>query len=753
MDEQRQLAFAHFLDASWQSFRSQMLQAYSETLEASPLALQEWESRLRSKDSGLAKGNEYSDGKDDIIMRPSKDVQLLHTQPPTRLQSLHSFSEKVNEALSEVPVEVEVEGVAPPPDFEHLLRQQSEADSIFEGQNDVENDEQVSKEISDSATQAIRHRLQVRLGAMNKNKLISGKLLVNTVEALGLTTYMEDDMNEFVNTLADYIELRFVKKEGKNGFRRSHSSNNVFQFQDEHRDLLGRPVWHWPQGDESIQGSKDHGEKPKEAKNLVPLKALSDVFVTKDKELLKKIFGAPMMTQYEAMKEILLAGDTNRLVAELTFVRINDLAAPPEKIHPLIFIEPFVAVLILANGIMIGFQTDPRYEDWDGWIYLEVIFAVVLIMEVCLRVHLSGLKSYFCGSDKFWNFFDMFLLFTGLTDIVVELAVQSTADMTGASLLRFCRLVRLVRVVKVFRVKYMKELRLMVKGLVGGFRTLFLSFALLFAVLYVISGFATMTLGRDTSLKDDLLKHFENIPSSMFTAFRCFSGECFAESGVPIAAVLAHSHGLPFVMCYTASYLLVSLGIYNVILAVYVDITMRAAKESEAVTAEQHSRESIRIARTTRELLKKFAAAYRMFSDMDDHAQSRSTRIDFKPMESSFTDEDIHEHIAITKELFLLIIQDQSVQFLMDELELPHDRANLFEIIDADGSGTLHVTELVQGLLKIRGEVKKSDAVATLLATKAIQNMVLELKEDEAQFRHTVLKILQPQHRSSRGEL
>ena len=36
---------------------------------------------------------------------------------------------------------------------------------------------------------------------------------------------------------------------------------------------------------------------------------------------------------------------------------------------------------------------------------------------------------------------------------------------------------------------------------------------------------------------------------------------------------------------------------------------MKAAKENEAVTAEQHARESIRIARTTRELLKKFAAA------------------------------------------------------------------------------------------------------------------------------------------------
>lgn len=40
----------------------------------------------------------------------------------------------------------------------------------------------------------------------------------------------------------------------------------------------------------------------------------------------------------------------------------------------------------------------------------QVIFAVVLIMEVCLRVHLSGLKSYFCGSDKFWNFFEPWCL-------------------------------------------------------------------------------------------------------------------------------------------------------------------------------------------------------------------------------------------------------------------------------------------------------------------------------------------------------
>ena len=41
----------------------------------------------------------------------------------------------------------------------------------------------------------------------------------------------------------------------------------------------------------------------------------------------------------------------------------------------------------------------------------------------------------------------------------------------------------------------------------------------------------------------------------------------------------------------------------------------QAAKETEAVTAEQHARESIRIARTTRELLKKFASFQKSFTE------------------------------------------------------------------------------------------------------------------------------------------
>ena len=134
--------------------------------------------------------------------------------------------------------------------------------------------------------------------------------------------------------------------------------------------------------------------------------------------------------------------------------------------------------------------------------------------------------------------------------------------------------------------------------------------------------------------------YFSTLPDSMYTAFRCFTGECvpwprfgtrlvgglrklFAgiwreivrsdwvffhvnmsqhqgylaflwfsthaknflerklqaevnDMGQPLHYLLKEEFGLPFIFCYVCSYMLVTMGICNVILAVYVDITMKA---------------------------------------------------------------------------------------------------------------------------------------------------------------------------------
>lgn len=284
----------------------------------------------------------------------------------------------------------------------------------------------------------------------------------------------------------------------------------------------------------------------------------------------------------------------------------------------------------------------------------------------------------------------------------------------------------MARIVKIFRLTFMKDLRLMMRGLIAGVWTLALAFILLFTVIYVIAGTATITLDRQVLLRIGIESYFYNIPTTMFTAFRCFTGDCVDELGHSLTSKLSQEFGVIFVLGYIASYMLVTMGIFNVILAVYVEITMRSAKESD----EQYSLESIKVARATRELLKKFAAAHHVFHVMEDHAVELS-QLEISQSATLFTDDEIQENIEISKELFLLVIHDRGVQALMDDLELPSNRAHLFEVIDADGSGTLHIQELVQGLLKLRGEVNKGDCVAPLLATKSVQEMVCSLRTDQ----------------------
>lgn len=521
-----------------------------------------------------------------------------------------------------------------------------------------------------------------------------------------------------VDHLACFVNLRF-DKDKKDKLTAVIEDDNV-----------GRAVWEWPPLKETHMMASaswmelDHPKRP--PGSLVPAQALMQILLAEDGDVHRRIFGQSLAT-FRAIREVLLAGDTNRLVAELTFVRLNDLAAPPDPTPPLLFVEGMITWVIIANAVMMGIQMDPEYSDWGGFFWCELAFTSLLLLEVVIRFMILGWRQFLCGQQVFWNLFDLFLLGCALTDVIREVITDASHALNGSSLLRLCRLVRLVRIIKAFRLKFMGELRLMVKGLIAGLRTLSLAFTLLFVVLYVISGFATMSIGTSKQTAAlGLEPYFRTLPDSMFTAFRCFTGECVNDSGQPLHSLLAAEFGVPFVAGYVASYMLVSMGIFNVILAVYVDITMKAAKENEALTAEQHSRESIRIARVTRELLKKFAAAYRMFQDFDDPTHPCFQRLDT----SMFTDDQIQENIAITKELFLLVIQDRSVQALMDDLELPRDRANLFEIIDADGSGTLQVVELVQGLLKIRGEVSKSDTVASYLATKSLQETLNFFKED-----------------------
>jgi len=209
----------------------------------------------------------------------------------------------------------------------------------------------------------------------------------------------------------------------------------------------------------------------------------------------------------------------------------------------------------------------------------------------------------------------------------------------------------------------------------------------------------------------------------MGTAFRCFTSDCQTLQGRPIAKILSDAYGIAFVIPYLAAVLIVTFGLFNLIMAIYVENTMMAAKTHHDDSKARRERESLRVAHTTKQLLKKICAAHHAFTNMgevDDSENSRKTAELFQ---------EITEDMVVSRELFLLLVQDPEIQVLLDTLDVPPERAHLFDVLDADDSGGLQIEELVQGLLKVRGDSRKSDTVACLLATKALHEIMRNMEK------------------------
>ena len=391
-------------------------------------------------------------------------------------------------------------------------------------------------------------RLRIRLGLQPHQKLISGQSLHAAVTALGLSSYSVEQMNDLVNAVAEHVGLHF-KESSTDSVQRTSSKDKA--------ELLGlEPVWQWS-GASAARSEIPGRQRPPIAgcdKNVVPAQALLELLLADEGQVHQKVFKKQvLLRQFQSIREILLASDANQLVADLTVVRISDLAAPPEPRHLLAYFEPFAAIIYFSYGIMLAFQLDPSYSSWYAWAHFEAAFTLFLLIEIMLRMHLLGCRNYWGGPDRFWNWFDILFAVFSVADFFMPLQMM---------FLKIIRLCRLTRIVKDLRLKMMKELRLMIRGWFAGLRTIAIAFILLFYVIYMISALATTSLGPSHPVL------FGTVPVSMFTAFRCYTGDCSDREGFPLTVLLAQEFGTAFVLCYVVSYMLVTMGIFNVILAV-----------------------------------------------------------------------------------------------------------------------------------------------------------------------------------------
>merc|ERR1711862_902549 len=101
-------------------------------------------------------------------------------------------------------------------------------------------------------------------------------------------------------------------------------------------------------------------------------------------------------------------------------------------------------------------------------------------------------------------------------------------------------------------------------------RVLFWAIVLLTMVVFAMGCVMRLTTG---TIRDE----FSTLTESMFTIFRCFTDGCSAYDGTPLQNHLYQVYGFPAMIIYTLVFLFVTIGIFNLIMAIFIEQVLASA--------------------------------------------------------------------------------------------------------------------------------------------------------------------------------
>mmetsp|Transcript_23265 Transcript_23265/g.62093 ORF Transcript_23265/g.62093 Transcript_23265/m.62093 type:complete len:591 (-) Transcript_23265:86-1858(-) len=377
--------------------------------------------------------------------------------------------------------------------------------------------------------------------------------------------------------------------------------------------------------------------------------------------------------------------------------------------------ESVIGTVIAVNTVIIGVSTD---FPWEGWLWVDAVFFAIFLVELILKIVGNGCCEFIYGVDKKWNLFEACLVLLALAELVLGVALATTHGANSGtklmSLARIVRLFRLTRIIRLARLEIFCDLVVMIRGTLGGMRTLLWSAVVIALPLYALALFFRETLGH---LKDqgNGAENFATLPASFFTMFRCVvATDCNDIEGYPIFLMVSEAYGWGYGLVYCMTTLFMAFGLFNVIVAIFVENVMGAAKTNDQLVKKQRLRDQTYLGDKMVELLMVVWDTYQKDQQVEhvraSHNLSLSQLVSLAaPMEISPALFDKLRHTSKVKE----ILSDLDVA---DE-----DQANLFETLDVDGSGTIDVEELCEGIAKLRGDARRSDIVGVNLQIRNLQ--------------------------------
>jgi len=298
---------------------------------------------------------------------------------------------------------------------------------------------------------------------------------------------------------------------------------------------------------------------------------------------------------------------------------------------------------------------------------------------------------------------------------------------------RALRCTRVMRLMKLLRSPLLRELANMLVGFVIGIPALFWTLILFILVLYMLgfvfrlafgpstgqSFMATCGYGDDiTDLADEVCKvhflygeeFFGTVAQAMFTSFRFMLGDYSTRGGKSLVVAFSQGYGMRFQVLFVSWMVLVIFGLFNIITAIFVDSTISGLKHNDVKKkyARQYERSFVKAK------LKELVSRLHVLHNARQGLRSANSRLSRVGNVSA-------AEMELDEEEFVEVMGDDVVASLLEELDVAmfHPPA-MFDIFDPEGNGRVCLNDMVQAILKLRGEPQKGDMIAAWVSLRSL---------------------------------
>mmetsp|Transcript_23244 Transcript_23244/g.41981 ORF Transcript_23244/g.41981 Transcript_23244/m.41981 type:complete len:610 (-) Transcript_23244:38-1867(-) len=431
----------------------------------------------------------------------------------------------------------------------------------------------------------------------------------------------------------------------------------------------------------------------------------------------------------------------------------DDEEVDAAKMKLLLLLDVIPAGVIMLNAVVQGIEADDKGRTAGVFEVLEIAFFVFYTLEIMVKCKVFGPRVFFLGKDWAWSWFDFACVSASALELGIKYsgATGDGGDGGGGGgvfqMMKMLKLARLGRIVRVLKFKIFLELKLMIQGVVTGMRVLGWAVVLLILLTYIIGIGLNMIF-------EEAYPEFSTVDSAMLTLFRCFTDGCATYGGAPlqehIRQDLVRNMGLLWMCGYILVYLFVTIGVFNLIMAVFIDnVNDGSVKKKQYNLGLTSDKTEMTLAekiqalcdQTFHNIAERPTIRQRMSQAMVDKMTDLESKVtgkkphtakEFEERAKGIKYEMMQKGCLVSKEVFNSWLTNKKTQFLdlLEEAEIDVSmKFELFDVLDTDLSGELEFAEIVEGLMKCRGPVSKTDIIGMGLKVRYCTKLIQDIWE------------------------